>query len=136
MKTLAGLLFVLCMCFPRTVYAQVTTPNNMYVIPNRVQNAADHSGSITQGGSWQLLAASNSIRYAMMIENYCSATTQGLGTAESVFLSVATNMPTNLSGAIEISTCGSYRSDNSIVSTNNVWIYANTTGHLYVAKEW
>lgn len=83
-----------------------------------------------------MLAPANSLRFGLLIENYCSATTQGLTTAESVFLALGTNSPTSLAGAIEISTCGSYRSDLSIVSTNNVWVYANTTGHLFVAKEW
>jgi hypothetical protein len=109
---------------------------NPALIPNRTSQAHDYSGAIAQGGTWQMMAPVDLVRYGLLVENYCSATTQGLATSESIFLSLGTNSPTSLAGAIEISTCGSYRSDSGIVSTNNVWIYANTTGHLFVAKEW
>ena len=109
---------------------------NPYVIPNRVGNSTERSGSITAGGAWQQLAPQNMSRMRLFVENYCSATTQGISTAESIFIAASVTTPTSLVGSIEVSPCGTYSSDTVVVSTNPIWVYANTTGHLFAAKEW
>jgi hypothetical protein len=95
--------------------------------------------SVTTGGTWQLMFAANGNRTTLWIENYCSATTQGV-TAESLFvyfLPPATAAPTTASGpslgAFELATCGSQVFTGSYMTTQAVYVLGATTGHQFTA---
>ena len=42
--------------------------------------------AIGTGGTWQVLFAANANRTTLWIQNYCTATSQGITTAESLFV--------------------------------------------------
>ena len=95
--------------------------------------------SITLGGTWQLAFAANTNRKTLWIENYCSATTQGV-TAESLFiyfLPPSTAAPTTASGpslgAFELTACGSQVFTGSYMTSQAVYVLGATTAHQFTA---
>lgn len=111
----------------------VSTDSVIGVAPT-VINFTDKSGTITLGGTSQTMAAVNASRRRILIENYCSATSQGIATAESLFVNWTTAAGT-AAGSMELSPCGSYDSSLSTVSGEQINVYAATTGHKFMAKE-
>lgn len=99
-------------------------------------DAVNHSGTITVGGAWQMVAPNNPLRFRFFIQNLCGAQTQGIAATESIFLNLGPTLPTTLDGAIELVTCGSYDSSSAVLNTQPVWLYAASTGHKFVALEW
>lgn len=94
--------------------------------------------AITSGGAWQTLFAQNTNRSALLIENPCSATTQGIGTAESLFVSFGSNPGSSTTtGAFELAPCGSMSllGTPNYVSTQIVYVYAATTSHAFIASQ-
>lgn len=96
--------------------------------------------TVTAGGTWQLLFASNGNRTTLWLENYCSSTTQGIATAESIFiyfLPPSTAAPTTASGptlgAFELAACGSQVFTGSYMTTQAVYILGATTSHAFAA---
>jgi hypothetical protein len=96
--------------------------------------------AVTTGGTWQVLFAANDNRKTLWIENYCSATTQGIVTAESVFvyfLPPNTAAPTTASGpslgAFELAACGSQVFTGSYMTRQTVYILGATTAHQFAA---
>lgn len=127
MKRIAAFLIALSFCLS-TAFAQHIGP---------IGPAA--TLSITTGGTWQLLFAANTNRTTLWIENYCSATTQGV-TAESLFvyfLPPGTAAPTNASGpslgAFELAACGSQVFTGSYMTTQAVYVLGATTSHAFAA---
>lgn len=94
----------------------------------------DRSGSITLGGTAQTLAAINTARKRILIENPCTATSQGIATAESLFINFTSAAAAN-STSIELTSCGSYDSGPGPVTTELISVIAPTTAHKWVAKE-
>lgn len=103
------------------------------------QDATNHSGAITVGGSWVQVFAANPLRQRIFAQNYCSAQVQGIAASESLFLAVSPVMPDSpltTPGPAELVTCGSYDSSSAVVGTSPVWLWAATTGHRFSALEW
>ena len=109
--------------------------------------AAQHVGpispaatnTITTGGTWQLLFGSNTNRTNISIENYCTATSQGV-TLESIFiyfLPPNTAAPTTASGptlgAFELQSCANLTFTGPYISTQAVYVLATTTAHAFAA---
>jgi hypothetical protein len=119
-------------------------PNNPLAIdqfPLHSPAATDHSGAITQGGSWQEVTGSNPNRLRFLVMNFCTSTSEGISTTESIFFDLAATQPqgaptSSYPGAIELAACGSYDSSTAIVGTAPIWIWAATTGHRFLEKDW
>ena len=90
--------------------------------------------SITTGGTWQVLFAANSNRSTLWIQNYCTATSQNITTAESLFiyfLPTGVTAPTTASGpslgAFELAACGSQVFANTYITKQAVYVVGATT---------
>lgn len=97
-------------------------------------NATNRSGSIAAGGSSQTAIAANSSRKGFLIQNPCTATTQGISTAENLFINFTSAASTSAGTSIELGPCDSFSSVGTI-TTETITVTATTTGHKYVAKE-
>jgi len=86
----------------------------------------DRSGTITAGGTAQTLAASNSSRKYLLIENQDSA--------ESLWINFTTAAVTS-QPSIELQPGATFVMDSAFVSTELVSVIAATTGHKFAAKE-
>jgi hypothetical protein len=95
--------------------------------------------SITTGGTWQLMFDANPNRTTLWIENYCTATSQNITTAESLFvyfLPPNTTAPTTASGpslgAFELAACGSQVFADQYMTKQSVYVVGATTAHQFV----
>lgn len=95
----------------------------------------DFSSSVTTGGTSQTAIPLNAKRRRIVIQNPATATSQGIGTAESLFINFTTGASTSKGNSIELLAGGSYDSDSGPCTTELVTIVAATTGHQYCAKE-
>jgi hypothetical protein len=96
--------------------------------------------SITLGGTWQAAFAANANRTTLWIQNYCNATSQGIPTAESLFvyfLPTGVAAPTTASGpslgAFELAACGSQVFADQYMTKQAVYVVGATTGHQFTA---
>jgi len=90
--------------------------------------------SITTGGTWQAMFPVNTNRSTIWVENPCNATSQGIATAESLFVAFG-NMPTTTAGAFELTSCGSLVMTGPYVSQQAVWVYGATTSHAFIGAQ-
>lgn len=86
----------------------------------------NRSGTITTGGTSQTLAAINTARKALLVQNPCAAT-------ENLYINFTSAAAVGTS--FELLPCGSYTSSGNFISTELVTVLAATTGHAFVAKE-
>jgi hypothetical protein len=95
-----------------------------------------YSGSIVTANTWQQVVPNNAGRIRLLIQNYCTASSEGIASTESLFFaSTPATPPAGLEG-IELAPCGSYDSDLSVISTTPIWIMAATAGHKYLVVDW
>lgn len=94
----------------------------------------DRSGTITTGGTKQTLAAANTSRKYLFIENPYALAAGTLNTAESLFINFTTDAVKS-QPSIEIPIGAAFVMEGSYVSTELVSVNAATTGHAFVAKE-
>lgn len=118
-------LYLFCVCFFLTAQAAKAAEGPLV-------NAA--TLSITTGGAWQALFPLNTNRSTIWIENPCNATSQGIVTAESLFVAFG-NKPTTTAGAFELTSCGSLVMTGPYVSQQAVWVYGATTSHAYIGAQ-
>lgn len=94
--------------------------------------------SLTTGGVDQTIAAASATRKALVIQNPCSATSQGIAAAENVFVNInaAATVSTNVNFA-ELAPCQSVTLMISpgYVDQEAIHVIAATTGHVIYAKE-
>lgn len=94
--------------------------------------------TITTGGSWQSLFAAppSGTRQALWIENPCTSTSQGVATAESLFIGFGTKpTSTTAGGVVELTSCGSLTMSGPYINQQAVWVYAATTSHAFFAAQ-
>jgi hypothetical protein len=91
--------------------------------------------TITAGGTWQTMFAKNQNRSTLWIENPCSATTQGIAAAESLFVAFGAAPNSGTSGTFEIAPCGSLVMSNQYISQQIIYVYGATAGHAFVAAQ-
>ena len=94
--------------------------------------------AVTTGGTWQVLFAANANRTTLWIQNYCTATSQGITTAESLFvyfLPTGVAAPTTGSGpslgAFELAACGSQVFADQYMTKQAVYVVGATTNHAF-----
>jgi hypothetical protein len=88
----------------------------------------DRSGTITLGGTSQVLAASNIERIRLYVLNPASAN-------ESIFVNFTDNASTSALGSLELTPGSYYDTDGGPVTFEAINVTAPTTGHAFVAKE-
>lgn len=97
--------------------------------------------TITTGGTWQTLFALNNNRSTLWIENPCTSTSQGIATAESLFIYFVPTggscpAPATTAGAFELTSCGSLvQTPNGYVSQQQICVYSATTAHAFQASQ-
>lgn len=95
----------------------------------------DRSGKVTTGGTSQLLMPANGSRRRLVIQNPVSAASQGIATAENLFIRFGANASTSAGNSIELLPGGSYDSDSGPTTTDAVFVNAATNSHQYFAAE-
>lgn len=97
----------------------------------------DRGGTLTTGGTAQTAAVLNASRKAMVIQNPCNSTVQGISTAEDLFVSITGSATTSGAGDYaELTPCMSATvTYNSTAQTTLVSVIAATTGHRWLATE-
>lgn len=103
--------------------------------PPATANYTNKSGAITLGGTAQTLSAINTTRKRIIIENPCTATSQGIATAENLFINFTTAASIAGGNSFELVACGSFDSGSGPVSTELISVIAATTNHKWIAKE-
>lgn len=91
--------------------------------------------AISTGGSWQAMFPANQNRSTLWVMNYASATTQNIGTAESLFIAFSSTAPTNLNTAVELTPGGSLVMTGPYVSQQPVWVYGATSAHKFYGAQ-
>ena len=93
--------------------------------------------TITTGGVWQKAFPVATNRSTLWIENPCSATSQGIGSAEDLYVSFSTAAPSSITsgGVFDLAACGSIVMTPDYVSQQAVWVYATTTSHAFLATQ-
>jgi hypothetical protein len=99
-----------------------------------VGSYTNKSGTISVGGTSQQLMAANVGRKGFLIQNPCTATSQGIGTAENLTINFSSGATTSGGNSIELTPCGSYV-EYGPVTTEAINVNAATSSHAYVAKE-
>lgn len=97
--------------------------------------ATDKSGAVTTGGTSYVVAASNASRKGLHIQNPCTATGQGVSTAESIFVRISSSAGVNDGHSDEVLPCGTWDTDDALINTAAVNITASTSSHKWVAIE-
>ena len=124
----------------RTGRAKIDARGSVIVIRSIGASSTHFAGTVTTGAAWQQLAPANASRLRLLVQNYCSVTTQGIATTESLFISFSATtpaiVPTATAGATEITACGIYDTSTIVVGTLPVWVWGATTGHRFEALEW
>src|SRR5258708_2804096 len=95
----------------------------------------DWSRKIAVGGTSQSGIPANGNRRRMIIQNPATATSQGIGTAENLFINFTGGASSTTGNSIELLPGGSYDSDSGPCSVEQINIVAATTNHQYLAKE-
>lgn len=96
----------------------------------------DRGGTVTSGATAQQLAAANTARKYFLIQNPCTATTQGIATAENLTISVTGTATTSGANSYELGPCGSVSlAVNGTVITSAVSVMGATTSHRWYAQE-
>jgi hypothetical protein len=92
------------------------------------------SGTIAVGGASQSLMAANGSRKGFVIQNPCTASSQGIGAAENLVINFTSSATITGGNSIELTPCGSY-AEFGPITTEAVTVNAATANHAYVAKE-
>lgn len=95
-------------------------------------------GAITLGGTAQTLAAVNSSRKGIIIQNPCTATEQGIAVAENLYINftAAATVSTSANVAV-LPPCSSFALglNNGVITTELISVNAATTAHIWYSKE-
>ena len=112
----------LCLLFPWSASAA----------PGVLADCKTSPQSITSGGASQVQLAVNNQRTTVWIENYCSATSQNIGSAESIWVNFGAVAAVGT--GFELTACGSQVFQGTYPVTQTVNIYAASTSHRFACK--
>jgi hypothetical protein len=96
--------------------------------------------TITTGATWQSLFPINNNRTTLWIENPATSTSQGIVTAESIFIyfvpAGGACLASGTTGAYELVAGGSLvMTPNGFVTNQAICVYAATIGHVFQAAQ-
>lgn len=103
-----------------------------------VSTSTARGTTITVGGTSQTLAAANPLRRSLVIQNPCSAASQGIAAAENIVINLTSAATINGSGNFaELPPCYSMtlRVADGVINQELITVNAATTGHIIYAKE-
>ena len=126
---------ILKLLIPAAVVLAAIGAVGFQIVPT-IASVTDRSGTIAAGGTSQTLVAQNQSRRRVIIQNPCTAASQGIGTAENLFLNFTAAATTAGGNSLELQPCGSFDTGAGPQSTEKLTVIAATTGHQYVAKEY
>jgi hypothetical protein len=107
-----------------------TTINNpTFTQTPTVANAIDHGGTITLGGTSQVLVGANAVRHRLLVENPSVA-------ANSLYINFTATAGVGATNSIEIMPGGYYDTGNGPVSGEVVNITSPDTAAKFICKEW
>jgi hypothetical protein len=116
----------------RLIAALLFLPIPAIAAPGILSDCATSPQSVVSGGTDQIQLAANNQRTTVWIENYCSATTQGIGSAESIWVNFGAAAAVGT--GFELSACGSQVFQGNYPVTQALHIFASTTGHQFACK--
>lgn len=116
------ILAILILLLPSQAFANISALNDCKTSPQ----------SVATGGVDQTHLVSNNQRTTVIIENYCSATTQNIVTAESLWVNFGAAAAVGT--GIELSACGSYVFGGDYPVQQDVHIFASTSNHRFACK--
>lgn len=100
--------------------------------PGTLSDCKTSPQSISAGGSDQTQLTTNGQRTTVWIENYCSATSQNIMTAESLWVNFGA--PAAVGAGFELSSCGSQVFQGDYPVQQAVHVYAASSGHQFACK--
>ena len=107
-------------------------PCAAFAAPGQLIDCATSPQSITTGGTDQTQLATNTQHTTVWIENYCSATSQGIATAESLWVNLGATAA--VGKGFELAACGSQVFQLNYPNQQSLHVYAATTGHQFACK--
>lgn len=122
MRLSAALLFVAALAWSSTASAV-----------GLMADCAASPQSIATGGTDQTQLAAASYRTNVWVENYCSATTENIAAAESLWVNFGAAAAVGV--GFEIAPCGSVTfTNNNYPTTQALHLFAATTAHQFACK--
>jgi hypothetical protein len=112
------------------IFLLLTCP--AFAAPGQLVDCQTSPQSITTGGADQTQLAQNNQRTTVVIENYCSATTQNISVVESLWVNFGAAAAQGT--GIELAACGSYVFSMNYPVQQALHIFAGTTGHRFACK--
>jgi len=103
-----------------------------FAAPGQLADCKTSPQSITTGGTDQTQLATNNQRTTVVIENYCSANSQNINTAESLWINFGAAAAVGT--GIELAACGSYVFNTNYPVQQALHVYAATTAHQFACK--
>lgn len=107
-------------------------PSALYAGPGTLVDCKTSPQTIATGGTDQVQLGANGQRTTVWIENYCSATSQGIGAAESIWVNFGAAAAVGT--GFELAACGSQVFQGNYPVQQTVHIFASTTGHQFACK--
>src|SRR5574337_1292883 len=97
----------------------------------------DKSGTLTAGGTSQILAVANPSRKSLIVQNPCTATGENIAAIEDVYINVTGSATVaGASNFVDLPPCSSAEiSYNGTVITTSVTVNAATINHRWYATE-
>jgi hypothetical protein len=107
-------------------------PSVALAAPGQLVDCQTSPQSITTGGTDQTQLAVGSQNTTVWVENYCSATTQNIGSAESLWVNVGAAAAVGT--GFELAACGSQVFQLNYPNQQALHVYAATTSHRFACK--
>lgn len=112
--------------------ALILCPFEAQAAPGNLADCQTSPQTVTTGGTDQVQLATDGQRTTVWIENYCSATSQGIVTAESLWVNFGAAAAVGT--GFELSACGSQVFQGSYPVQQAVHVFSTTTGHQFACK--
>jgi hypothetical protein len=123
--------FLLNFYFPGHIWS---APNTVNLTPSRGA-LTNRSGTISVGGTSEVLAAANATRSYLLIQNPSTAAGQGIATAESLYINFGAAAGIDDGTSFELTPGGSLELQGPFISSDSINVNATTINHAWIARE-
>lgn len=106
--------------------------SDVIAAPGALIDCASSPQSIATGGTDQVQLGKNNQTTTVWIENYCSAASQNIGAAESLWVNFGATAA--IGTGVELAPCGSQVFQSDYPVTQALHVYGATTGHQFSCK--
>lgn len=114
------------------IFLLVLLPAYSFAAPGYLVDCKTSPQSVTAGGTDQIQLGTNGQRTTVWIENYCTATSQNIATAESIWVNFGAAAAVGT--GFELAACGSQVFQGDYPVQQSVHIYAATSAHQFACK--